>query len=195
MIIAVVIGGGSILIGVWNWLNYYKDQAIVSGAVTQSLRPPPNPEVAALEQSAGGAAPAPALVQLPAGQAAGQADSGEVVRLPDTVGRNPFFSWQEIRAIETGEFNVQEAAAAIPGPSAALPEYRLNGLVLDNVSGEYRAIIDGKAYGAGDSIGLEKVVRITPSTVELQYGDRQRTLSLRQAEKKADISITVKKKP
>jgi hypothetical protein len=194
LIIGVVLGGASILIGAWNWLNYFKDQATVSGVTSQALRPPPNKEVAALEQSAGGTAQPPAAGRLPAVQAASQPDSAAAARLPDTVGRNPFFTLEEIRDIGRGEFVTQKAAQVNPGAPDSLPEYRLTGLVQDNVSGEFRAIIDGKAYSAGDSIGLEKVMKITPSTVELQSGSRHRALSFQQAEKKADISITVKKK-
>ena len=188
-IIAVLVGGGSILFGAYNWISFFKGQAPVPAAQIQALRPPPDPALVQLEQAAGS----------PEAQPQAQPDTQpgplQMAGLPDTVCRNPFMTPQEIEALARGTLVTLPVAQAAQAPEVSLPEHKLTGILLDTSSGKYRAIIEGRIYRTGDDLGLEKIVEITGNTVVLEYNGKTRNLVLSRVSGEGVANIKLKSKP
>ena len=168
IIIAIAALAG-ILFGAYNWLNYFSKQSSVPNAEIQALRPPPAKNVAAADN--------PEISQVPV-KVDSLADTLTIAEIPDTIGRNPFLTVEEIKALALGK-PLEEPGPSTPAQAPLnLPELIITGLVHDVKDGSYRAVIEGRIYKSGDMIGLEKIVQITKNTVVLEYADIQRTLPL-----------------
>ncbi|MBW7995310.1 MAG: hypothetical protein FVQ81_01815 [Candidatus Glassbacteria bacterium] len=177
-LIGVVFGG-------WNWVNYFKQQSAGTQPQVQAVRPPPNPEIAAIEQQMQVAASADSNADESLRETA-----GPKMDLPDTIGRNPFLTPEEIGKIARGELVVEQPTLADLSPP---PVLKLSALLKDNISGDYVALIGGKAYREGELIGQELLVEITESTVVLEQGSRRRTLTIRNREGDSGVSIRMRK--
>ncbi len=185
-IIAAVLGAALILLGAWNWVNYFKQSATTNAPQLQAVRPPPNPEIAALEQQA--AAQAQVQVQAPAAEQI--ADGGKMI-FPDTLGRNPFLTPEEIRLIASGDLIEAPPPVVDTGP---LPQFKISALLKDNVSGDFVALIGGRTYRLGEMIGQEELVQITESSVVLEtQSGRRRTLNIGGKQQNSGVSIKMRK--
>lgn len=195
-IIAAVLASVAILFGVYNWISYFKQQTTVSTPAIQALRPPPRKELSQIEQ-ASAVRPGSETRARAAQEAENELSSGPVGQFPDTVGRNPFLWPEEILAIAEGEtFDKLLLEPAEPSQISP-PDLKLSGLIKDNVTGKYRAMIDGRIFDIGDTTGGEKIVEITGRSVVLEYGGNRRTLTLETGkEERAGLStIKMKKNP
>ena len=182
-----------LVFGAYNWIGFFRSSA--SGPGIEAVRPPQQQQEtsseAAIEPTVSSSTedqPGPPEGELPA----------EQVEWPDTVGRNPFLTPGEIELIARGELVQEELPAPVSqSQTVALPELKLSGLIMDRVTGSYRALIDGKAYNTGDQIGQEKIIEITASSVMLEYGGRTRTLllELSRNEEKSSSGINLKEAP
>ncbi|MEA2063838.1 MAG: hypothetical protein U9P14_09090 [Gemmatimonadota bacterium] len=185
--------------GAYNWINYFKQSAPSRPAV-QAVRPAPEQQ----PSSEAGQASKP----RPAAQAAsGGPESIPAPGKPQdekltlekktwaTIGRNPFFTLEEIEMIASGKYLAQAPVAQ--NQMVMLPELELTGLIIDRKTGRYRALIGGKVYNKDDRVGMERVVEITGSEVTLEYAGRLRTLVLaaRKAEGKSSSRVSLKKAP
>ncbi len=186
-IIFAVLGLVGVLFGGWNWMNYFKGQAGGSAPQLQAVRPQPNPEIAQLEQQA---APVPQAAEQDTG--GGQrTPPGAEMEFPDTLGRNPFLTPEEIRLIASGELIEEPPPPVEAGP---LPEYKISALLKDNVSGDFVVLIGGRTYRQGQMIGQEEVVRITENSVELEsQGGLRRTLNIGGKQPDRGVSIKLRK--
>jgi hypothetical protein len=194
IMIAIVVFAG-IIFGAYNWIGYFKKSPGAASPAIQAVRPVqkagenlPQEKAASPEQNQ--------TVVSSTGQDTGSASSS-LPEIPDTVGRNPFLTPSEITAIARGEL-IEAAPPVIPPAIASLPGVKLNGLIHDNITGSYRAIIDGRIYGQGDTLGEEKIVEITGNSVVLQSAGGSRTISLEEKEKRQGIkakSIRVRENP
>jgi hypothetical protein len=181
-IIFAVLGAAGVLFGAWNWMNYLKQSS--PAPQVQAIRPPPNPQIAALEQQAASTPPAE---QKP--QTEQSALPGDKMQFPDTLGRNPFLSPEEIRLIASGEL-IDEAPPPVveTGP---LPVLKISALLKDNVSGDFVVLIGGRTYRQGEMIGTEELLEISDSSVVLQtQSGRRRTLSI--GARQTDRGVTIK---
>ena len=192
LIIAVIAAGG-ILFGTWNWLNYFKDQAQAPAAEIKAVRPPAREQPAPAQAAAPVNAQVPANAQAPAADSPATPEQGLVVSLPDTVGRNPFLTPDEIAAIARGEILTESKPPPRPINLSDLPGHKLDGIIRNTREGGYKAIMNGKAYASGDTIGIEEIVEITPETVVLEFGGNRRTLSLESGKENSGVSIKFKK--
>lgn len=186
-IIVAALGLVGLLFGTWNWMNYFKQQAAVNVPQFQAVRPPPNPEIALLEQQATGAPQA--VEQDTSGQ---RPPPGGKMEFPDTLGRNPFLTPEEIRLIASGEFIDDTPPPVVEtGP---LPNFKISALLRDNVSGDFVALIGGKTFRQGQMIGQEELVLITENSVVLQsQGGRTRTLNIGGKKSASGVSIKIRK--
>ncbi len=188
-IIIAVVAAASALAGAWNWMNYFKQTSGLAPQV-QAVRPPPNPEIAALEQQA---ATAPPQSEQKAQAEQDALSAGDKMRFPDSLGRNPFLSPEEIRLIASGEL-VDEVPPPVVVETGPLPVFRISALLRDNVSGDFVALIDGKTFRQGEMIGSEEVLEITESSVVLQTeGGRMRTLSIGAKQSGSGVIIKMRK--
>jgi hypothetical protein len=185
-IIFAVLGAAGVLFGAWNWMNYFKQSSGPAPQV-QAMRPPPNPEIAALEQQA-------AIARQEDEQApAEQQDTGGIkIVFPDSLGRNPFLTPEEIHLIASGEFVEDEPVQVLEtGP---LPEFKISALLKDNASGDFVALIGGRTYRRGETIGQEEVMQITESSVVLEtQSGRRRTLTIGGKQQDRGVSIKMRK--
>jgi len=190
-IIAGILGLAGLVFGAYNWYNYFKP-AGAAPAITAVRPPPRQPDISSP------AVPAPVVVEDSKSEPEEEKESRQKVHWPDTLGRNPFLSPGEIELIARGEWMPEEPAqAARPqNQMVIMPGYNLTGLIRDRASGNYRALIGGKAYNIGDSIGMEKIVGITSSAVILAYQDQRRTIRRGESVgKKSAPGVTLKKAP
>lgn len=190
-IIVVLIATVAILFGTYSWVNYFKKQAGLPRQEIKALRPPPEPEKSreAQDSTAGlqETEPAPPTEPDTSYQASTQ--------FPDSVERNPFLTLEEIEMISLGEDLVPAAPPqSAPTVDIELPELRLTGFVKDVVSGNYRAMIDGRAYARGEIVGIEEIVEIDSNSVILEYGGRRRTLTLGSGKEERTGTATIKMK-
>jgi hypothetical protein len=192
-IIVGILALAGLVFGAYNWYNYIKSTA--PGSALEAVRPPQQQQGTSSE-----AAPRPMVsgsTEDQSGPPEGELPA-EQVEWPDTAGRNPFLTPREVELIARGELVEEELPAPVSqSPGVTLPELKLNGLIMDRVTGSYRALIDGKAYNTGDQIGQEKIIEITASSVTLEYGGRTRTvlLELSRNEKKSSSGINLKEAP
>ena len=186
-IIFAVLGLVGVLFAGWNWMNYFKAQDTIGAPQLQAVRPPPNPEIAQLEQQA---VSTPQAVEQDTGEEL--IPPGDKIELPDTLGRNPFLSPEEIRLIASGEF-IEDA----PPPeveTGPLPEFIISALLKDNISGDFVVLIDGRTYRQGQAIGQEELVQITENSVVLESkGGRRRTLNIGGKQPDRGVSIKMRK--
>ena len=189
-IIVAVLGMAGVLFGAWNWMSYFKGQAGGGGAPQlQAVRPSPNPAIAQLEQQA---AATPGTAAEPEKKNEDRVPQGEKMEFPDTLGRNPFLTPEEIRLIASGQL-IKEAPPPVVN-TGPLPELTISALLKDNVSGDFVALIGGKAYRQGQMIGQEEVVRITENSVVLESsGGRRRTLNIGGKQPEKGVSIKMRK--
>ena len=179
--------------GAYNWYNYFKSST--SGPALEAVRPPQ-----AQQGTSSEAATEPMVFDSLEDQPGPPEEEPppEKAERPDTVGRNPFLTPREIELIARGELVEQELPELVAqSQQVALPELKLNGLIMDRMAGSYRALIGGKAYNTGDQVGLEKIIEITANSVTLEYGGGKRTLllELSKDEKKSSSGINLKKGP
>ena len=190
-IIIAIIASGAILLGTYNWISYFKDQAGLPGHEVKALRPPSDLEISRVEQvsTAGVQKGEPARAPKP------EKSSQTLAQFPDSVERNPFLTLEEIEAISRGE-TLGATLPPVSGPveNLELPELRLTGLVKDIGSGNYRAIINGRAYTQGEKVGDEEIVEITGNSVILEYGGKRRTLTLGSGKEARAGAATIKMK-
>ena len=194
-IIIAIAALASIIFGAYNWIGYFKKSPGAASPAIQAVRP---------VQKAGENLPqekAAPPVQNQTAVSGTRQDTGStsspLPEIPDTVGRNPFLTPSEITAIARGEL-VEPAPPGIPQVAASLPAVKLSGLIHDNITGSYRAIIDGRIYEQGDTLGEEKIVKITGNSVILQSAGGSRTISLEEKEKRQGVkakSIRVRENP
>ena len=185
-IIVAVLASIGLIGGIWNWVNYFKTQNAGSEPQVQAVRPPPRPEIAALEQQNNAANAAPAT---PVDTAIKRVQQPKLnLDLPDTVGRDPFLTPGEIELIASGDF-VED----VPPPIDTLG-LKVTALMQDNNNGDYVALIGGRSYREGDMIGAEKVVEITDSFVVLEQAGHRRTLNLRNRENDSGVFIQLRNK-
>ncbi|HUU27447.1 MAG TPA: hypothetical protein VM123_06515 [archaeon] len=182
--------------GAYNWINYFRSQSKAPEPAVQAVRPPPTVQPQG-QPSGDQKAVLPENIQpTNAPQSQESQTPGQIVQLPDTVGRNPFLTPEEIEAIARGEL-VED----LPPPSAvgdiSLPEIKLNGVVQDNVTGSYRAVLNGRVYQRGDTVGIEQIAEVDSRSVVLEYRGNRRTLVLENVkkEKGGAAGIKVKKIP
>ena len=168
IIIAIVALAG-ILFGAYNWRSYFSKQTAAPQGEILALIPLPAKNVAASGN--------PEVSKVPV-----VADSPAVkvpfADIPDTIGRNPFLTVEEIKVLALGK-PIEEPGPSTPAQAPLnLPEIIISGLVHNVKDGSYRAVIEGRIYKPGDMIGPEKIVQITKNTVVLEYAENQRTLTL-----------------
>lgn len=189
-IIAGILALAGLVFGAYNWYSYLKPSA-PRPAVT-AVRPSPKPEPVGV---AFAPAPGPVVVEdsKDGPETRKEEPPREKVTWPDIVGRSPFLTPREIELIARGELVEEDVQQKL---AFALPVHKLTGLILDRKTGNYRALIDGKAYATGDLIGPEEIVEITAMAVTLQYGGQTRTIArTEEAGKKSSSVIKVKKAP
>jgi hypothetical protein len=180
-IIVAVLASIGLIGGVWNWVNYFKAQNQGASPQVKATRPAPRPEIAALEQQKN--APQPVATA----SAERKVTEPELnIDLPDTVGRDPFLTPEEIEKIATGQFVDQ---VAMPVDTLGL---KLTALLQDNEKGDYIALINGKSFREGDMVGAEKVVQITDTFVVLEHGGNRRSLILGSPQKDTGVSIQIR---
>lgn len=180
-IIVTALGLAGILFGAWNWMQYFRQSSPAPAASIQPLRPASRVEQEFLAEQAA-VTPAPAAAETVEARP----------EAPMTLGRNPFLTPQEEQALARGEIlEIDPAEHAVqPGVDhSGLPPIEVKGLIQDNVSGRYRAIIDGKFYSSGDMIGGERIVEINANSLVLEHGDRRRTIPVGRT---ADNSLGVR---
>jgi hypothetical protein len=194
IIVAVLILVG-IVFGAYNWISYFKKSQGAARPAIQAVRPVQKAGENLPQEKAASPAQNQTVVSSTK-QDTGSASSS-LPEIPDTVGRNPFLTPSEIAAIARGE-SVEPAFPVIPPVALSLPAVKLTGLIHDNIAGSYRAIIDGRIYEKGDTLGEEKIVEITGNSVVLQSAGGSRTIGLEEKEKRQGVkarSIRVKENP
>jgi hypothetical protein len=195
-IIITVFASAGILFGTYNWISYFKKQAPATMPAMQALRPTPSEELAQIEQPS--AAGASSETQAQAVQKTeNKSSSGPVFQFPDTVGRNPFLWPEEIQAIAEGETFDELLLEPITPAGRSFPDLKLTGLIQDNTTGNYRAMINGRIFEIGDMLGEERIVEITGRSVVLESSGKQRTLALEAGnqQRAGAATIKVKKNP
>ena len=196
-IILSIVAFAAVLLGTYNWVNYFKGQAeLLPAGQIKALRPVSEAEESPLQQvpDSGG------LESGPDVQPAATSESRQSLpQFPDSLGRNPFLTLEEIEAISQGDTLGAAVPAIMPGPAVniKLPELRLTGLVKDASGGGYRAMINGRTYKRGDTVGIEEIVEITGNSVVLEHAARRRTLTLKPGKEgqAGAATIKVKKNP
>jgi len=195
-IIAAVLALVGVILGIYNWVNYFKTQAQLPKPAIQAVRPPPRETHTQQEkQKTQAGVQSNRNIRVRGTLAAG---SKILLQLPDTVGRNPFLTPEEIEAIARGETFEEPEPEPAPVPAAVvLPELELTGVIQDNLTGDFRAIIGGQIYNRGDKVGVEEIVEITRGSVVLQYQGNMRSISLKEgnSEEKGTVKIRLKKTP
>ena len=97
-IIAAVLALVGVILGIYNWVNYFKTQAQLPKPAIQAVRPPPKESQTQQEkQKTQAGVRSNRNIRVSGTLAAG---SKILLQLPDTVGRNPFLTPEEIEAIE-----------------------------------------------------------------------------------------------
>ncbi len=172
-IIVLVLALAGLLGGAWNWMRYFKKNAPVVAENLEVVRQPSKVEQAfqAEQQTQAAAAAAPA-----AGEARGAAPV-QTVEIPQSLGRNPFLTPEEEDALSRGiELEIPSPAdePIAQDQSAVMPEIIVKGLIQDNISGRYMALVEGRYYGVGDNIGVERIVSLDSNGLVLEYGGRTR---------------------
>jgi len=195
-IIIAVLASAGILFGTYNWIGYFKKQVPAPRPAMQALRPQPREELEQIKQAS--------EVNSGAGARAGldqdtenEPSSGPAYRFPDTVGRNPFLWPEEIQAIAEGETFDEVLLEPISPAASSFQNLKLTGLIQDNTTGSFRAMINGRIFEIGDMIGEERIVEITGRSVVLEFGGKQRTLTLQAGneQRAGTAKIKVKKNP
>ena len=181
-----------LVFGVFNWINYFKSAP--SGPTIQSLRPARN-EQATLSETVR----TPAASVSPENQAAPPETEPprQKIQWPDTVSRNPFLTPKEIELIARGKFVKEEPVPLQQKQVFSMPTLKLSGLIMDRASGDYHALIGGKAYKTGDQLGSETIIEITATAVTFEYDGGTRTISLvpDKAKIKSSSGVIMKKAP
>ena len=196
-IIISVIALGAVLLGAYNWVNYFKGQAeLLPAGEIRALRPVSEAGESPAQQVAapGGRESEPGIQPAETGES-----RQSLPQFSDSLGRNPFLTLEEIEAISQGDTLGAAVPAMVPGPAVhiELPELRLTGLVKDASGGGYRAMINGRTYKRGDTVGIEEIVDITGNSVVLEHAARRRTLTLQAGQEgRAGVTtIKVRKNP
>ena len=181
--------------GTYNWIGYFKQSS--SGPALKAVIPAETQTRKNEATSDFSSMVLPSAPDQPELPKESKPPRGKV-QWPDTVGRNPFLTPREIELVARGEW-VEEVVQAPEQANrmVALPEVKLTGLILDRATGNYRALIGGRAYNTGDILGLETIVEITEDAITLEYDSRPRTISLEKKKegKKKSSGITLKKAP
>ena len=197
LIIVIVLGLAGLGLGAMNWVNYLKNRPgaakpeIASPSRksnSPSKAPPASSGNTEEKQAEGVAGPKGFKLDAAPGNAAqaGSVSGGTASQLtdktvywPDSIGRNPFLSEQEIQQLARGEVIEDEPQQQLPANvGVMLPDVSISGMIIDSRTGNYRAIIDGKVHSVGDRVGVETITAITQRTVELEYSGRSRVITL-----------------
>ena len=195
-LIITVLASAGILFGTYNWISYFRNQTVASTPAMQALRPEPRQELTQIEEASEVRSGTGAQARVDQ-DTEGKPSSGPGFQLPDTVGRNPFLWPEEIQAIAEGETFDELLLEPITPVASSFPDLKLTGLIQDNATGKYRAMINGLVFEIGDRIGEEKIVEITGRSVVLESSGKRRTLALQAGneQRAGGATIKVKKNP
>lgn len=173
-IIVIVLALAGLAGGAWNWMRYLKQNAPAAPVSLEAVRQPSK-----VEQEFQAEQQAQAPVAVPAaGEAQGSA-LVQPVEIPMSLGRNPFLTPEEEQALARGELAETASEPSEPAQQvdlSQLPEINVRGLIQDNVSGRYMALVEGRYYVVGDRIGAERVVALDSNGLVLEYGGKTRQI-------------------
>ena len=188
-IIAAVLGLAGILFGAWNWMQYFPARRV---RLRRESRVSGRPRAWSSSSRKKYILRGRRLCSVQA-----QIGDSAVPRLkvPLSARRNPFLTPQEEASLAQGIMpDITDATQAPMTDMSGLPPIQVKGLVKDNASGRYRAIINGKYYTAGDMLGEEKIIEISASALVLESGERRRTISIGRAGE-ASAGIRMRRAP
>ena len=179
-IIVIVLALAGLAGGAWNWMRYFKQNAPVVTEGLEVVRQPSKVEQEFQAEAQAKTPPVATNAPPAAGQAAGSSPAAAMVT-PQSLARNPFLTPEEEQSLARGELVEISPVPSEPAQQAdiaALPEIIVKGLIQDNVSGRYMALVEGRYYGVGDRIGVEQVVALDSGALVLEYGGRTRQVLL-----------------
>ncbi|MCE5271306.1 hypothetical protein LLH00_08470 [bacterium] len=170
-IILAVVALAGLAGGAWNWLNYFKQHA-APPVNLEVVRQPSKVEQEFQAEQAAAATAAPA--GGPPAATAAAPGAPVALNVPSSLARNPFLTLDEEKALAHGELlepALPDAAPVVVDEGPPPPEIPVKGVIQDNVTGKFMALIEGRYYGVGDRIGEEKVVGLDMNTMTLESGN------------------------